>query len=80
MLVRAAQELAVDLGRSFMVGDRWRDVECGARAGCTTVFIDCGYSEDLQSKPTYAVRSFVEAVDLILSVRSVLAHGDAGSR
>ena len=28
------------LGRSVMVGDRWRDVEAGRRAGCRTVFID----------------------------------------
>ena len=28
-----------------MVGDRWRDVEAGQRAGCRTVFVDRGYDE-----------------------------------
>ena len=31
---------AIDLAGSFMVGDRWRDVEAGRRAGCRTVFLD----------------------------------------
>lgn len=80
MLIQAAQELGLDLGRSFMVGDRWRDVDCGARAGCTTVFIDHGYSEGLRRKPDYRVRSFVESVDLILSLRSASAHGGSFCR
>ena len=29
----------IDLGGSFMVGDRWRDVEAGLTAGCTTLLI-----------------------------------------
>ena len=39
MVFAAAERLAIDLARSFMVGDRWRDVECGWNAGCRTVFI-----------------------------------------
>jgi D-glycero-D-manno-heptose 1,7-bisphosphate phosphatase len=44
MLLEAARDLNLDLGSSVMVGDRWRDVEAGQRAGCRTVFIDRGYS------------------------------------
>ena len=40
LLFDAADDLGLDLGRSFMVGDRWRDVEAGRRAGCRTVLID----------------------------------------
>ena len=42
MLRRAARELGIELGQSWMVGDRWRDVDCGHAAGCRTIFIDRG--------------------------------------
>lgn len=45
LLERAASDLGLDLRRSYMVGDRWRDVEAGQRAGCRTVFVDRGYDE-----------------------------------
>jgi D-glycero-D-manno-heptose 1,7-bisphosphate phosphatase len=45
LLLDAARRYGIDLARSFMVGDRWRDVEAGAAAGCRTVWIECGYRE-----------------------------------
>jgi len=54
-----------DLARSFMVGDRWRDVEAGLNAGCQTVFIDRGYDER-QPQADRRVKSLSEAVDWIL--------------
>ena len=39
-----------------MVGDRWRDVEAGRRAGCRTVFIDLGYAERRPEPPADYVR------------------------
>jgi D-glycero-D-manno-heptose 1,7-bisphosphate phosphatase len=45
MLLEAAATHAIDLAQSFMVGDRWRDIDAGAAAGCRTVWIDRGYRE-----------------------------------
>jgi D-glycero-D-manno-heptose 1,7-bisphosphate phosphatase len=45
LLLEAAGKYAVELPASFMVGDRWRDVEAGRRAGCRTIFLDYGYRE-----------------------------------
>jgi len=45
MLRRMEKERDIDLRRSFLVGDRWRDIEAGIAAGCKTIFIDYGYSE-----------------------------------
>ncbi|MDI3342039.1 MAG: HAD family hydrolase [Sphaerobacter sp.] len=42
MLHRAARELGLDLGRSWLVGDILDDVEAGRRAGCRTVLVDLG--------------------------------------
>ena len=66
MLLDAALELNLDLGRSWMVGDRWRDIDCGTRAGVRTVFIDFGYAEELHAAPDFTVRSFAEAAEVIL--------------
>ncbi|HVW21324.1 MAG TPA: HAD-IIIA family hydrolase [Opitutaceae bacterium] len=67
MLEDAAAALGLDLSRSWMVGDRWRDVDCGQRAGVRTVFIDFGYAEELRAPPDFTVRSFSEAAEIILS-------------
>ena len=67
MLLDAAQALGLDLARSWMVGDRWRDVDCGKNAGCRTIFLDRGYDEPLRQKPDFTVRGFGEAVGIILA-------------
>jgi D-glycero-D-manno-heptose 1,7-bisphosphate phosphatase len=69
MLLDAALELNLDLARSWMIGDRWRDIDCGQRAGVRTVFIDFGYAEELRAKPDFTVRSFREAADVILGTK-----------
>ena len=68
MLLRAARELGIDLARSWMVGDRWRDVDCGYAAGCRTIFIDRGYSEELRQPPDYRAKGLLEAAELILRI------------
>lgn len=40
MLLKAAEELHIDLSQSWMVGDSYRDVEAGKRAGCKTILIN----------------------------------------
>lgn len=68
MLRRAARELNIDLASSFMVGDRWRDIDCGHAAGCTTMLIDYDYDEALRQPPDHRVKSLFEAADIILEV------------
>lgn len=67
MILKAARELGLDLARSWMVGDRWRDVDCGVNAGVRTIFIDAGYSEALKAQPAYTVTDFPAAVAIILA-------------
>jgi D-glycero-D-manno-heptose 1,7-bisphosphate phosphatase len=68
MLRRAAMTLDLDLGASFMVGDRWRDVDCGYAAGCRTIFIDYGYAESLRQPPDFRARDLLEAARIIVDV------------
>ena len=67
MLLRAAKELGVDLALSCMVGDRWRDIDCGHAAGCKTIFIDRGYAEELKQKPDFSALHLGEAANIFLT-------------
>ena len=49
LLQRAAAELDISLPTSFMVGDRWRDIEAGRRVGCTTILVREAYSGEIQA-------------------------------
>jgi D-glycero-D-manno-heptose 1,7-bisphosphate phosphatase len=66
-LLQAAERHGVDLVRSYMVGDRWRDVEAGQRAGCVPVFIDYEYAERQPAPPFLRVHSLAEAAELIVT-------------
>lgn len=67
LLEQAAREHLVDLKGSYMVGDRWRDVEAGQAAGCRTIFLNYGYAEPKPENPDFICHSLKEAVAWIES-------------
>jgi D-glycero-D-manno-heptose 1,7-bisphosphate phosphatase len=67
LLVEGARRHGVDLTRSYMVGDRWRDIEAGRGAGCATVLVDRGYAERRAEGYDVAVGDLVEAASWILA-------------
>jgi len=69
LLLEAARDWNIDLPASFMVGDGWKDIEAGRRAGCKTVFVDHGYTERQPDNPDHRVGSLIEAVGWILQHR-----------
>jgi D-glycero-D-manno-heptose 1,7-bisphosphate phosphatase len=66
LLLQACEDLSLDPTSSFMVGDRWVDVEAGRRAGCRTVLIDRPYSAVNGVDPSYKTDSLLAAVGWIL--------------
>jgi D-glycero-D-manno-heptose 1,7-bisphosphate phosphatase len=67
MVLEAAARYAVDLQRSFLIGDRWRDIDCGAAAGVRTVLIERGYGERApEHAPDYTAESLGGAAEWIL--------------
>jgi len=50
MLLRAARELDLDLGRCFAIGDSVRDIEAGRRAGCRAVLVRTGYGAETEAR------------------------------
>jgi D-glycero-D-manno-heptose 1,7-bisphosphate phosphatase len=70
MLLAAAAKWNIDLSRSFIIGDRWRDTEAGQAAGCTTIFIDYGYDEKQPERVDYRAASLAEAAKIILETEN----------
>jgi len=68
MLQDASRALGIDLRASWMVGDRWRDIDCGHAAGCRTILIDHGYAEGLRQPPDFRAKDLREAADMILDL------------
>ena len=67
LIEQAAERYGIDLAHSFLVGDRWRDVDAGAAAGCRTILIDHHYRERPPAKePDYRARSLAAAARWIL--------------
>jgi D-glycero-D-manno-heptose 1,7-bisphosphate phosphatase len=66
MILRAREKLGVDPAGSFMVGDRWRDIEAGRRAGCRTILIGSGYGETFPYAPTIKLASLPDAASWII--------------
>src|SRR6185503_1526485 len=66
MLLEAAAASGLSLQDSFLIGDRWRDIEAGRRADCRTVLLGDGYNERAAIDPHARAASLAEAVDWIL--------------
>lgn len=69
LINEAAEVLGIDLSRSFLVGDRWKDVAAGINAGVECFFIDYSYSERAPDQPFTVVTSLLEAVQIVIGDR-----------
>ena len=69
MLLKAAQEMDIDLEQSWMVGDSYRDIAAGKKAGCQTILINSSAhpAKKLQDdpEPDHKAVNIVEAVNII---------------
>ncbi len=74
MLLQAAQEYRVDLGRSWMIGDRMTDVEAGHRAGARTVLVNSSEKPEKSqyAAPDFVCASIVDVAKMILSQESAI--------
>jgi D-glycero-D-manno-heptose 1,7-bisphosphate phosphatase len=71
MLLEAAKRWRIELGKSFMVGDRWSDVAAGQAAGCRSILIKKRYSEARRCRPDWAADDLAEAAGIILSQKPI---------
>jgi D-glycero-D-manno-heptose 1,7-bisphosphate phosphatase len=69
LIDEATIKYSIDLKNSFLIGDRWRDVDAGNAAGCTTFFINRNYDEKQPLNADFYVESLKSAVSIILGDR-----------
>jgi D,D-heptose 1,7-bisphosphate phosphatase len=80
MLLQAAHDLDIDLTRSYLVGDRFRDMEAANKVGVKGVLVKTGYGQELlqddgpdkaapENKPDFIAADILEAVRWILKDR-----------
>jgi len=69
MLYAAAVEREIALGGSYLIGDRWRDIEAGHRAGCTTILVDSGHDEGVTVEPDVRMPDLDRAASWIVTHR-----------
>jgi histidinol phosphatase-like enzyme len=78
MLLQASRDLALDLSRSWLIGDVLDDVAAGRAAGCRTVLIDAGHETEWASgpgrTPHYITSSLVGAAAFIVSASQRAPH------
>ena len=67
LILEAAALFDIDLANSYMVGDRWKDIEAGKNAGCKTIFINYAYSEKQPGGYDFSVQKPSEIVDIIFA-------------
>ena len=75
MLLRAKEEMGIDLGASYVIGDSYRDVEAGHRVGSTTILVLTGYGKEELAhgsshwpiQPHHIALDLLEAVDWLLA-------------
>jgi D-glycero-D-manno-heptose 1,7-bisphosphate phosphatase len=66
MLFEAAAEFDIDLAGSYSIGDKSADIECGRRAGTSTILVRTGYGADQVCQPDFTADDVVQAVGLVL--------------
>jgi len=67
MFLQASDKYGVNFQQSYLIGDRWKDIEAGRTAGCKTIFLDYHYNELLRSTPDFTATSTRKASEWIVS-------------
>src|SRR5215208_2104563 len=83
MLLRAADELGLELTRSWFIGDILDDVEAGNRAGCRTILVDLGTERSPERptrRPDYVGRDTVHALRIVAAVEGIVVPVELGYR
>jgi len=69
LLVRASKKWKINFNKSFMIGDRWKDILAGKKVGCKTIFINNNYKNDKKVKADFTFTSLLNAVNKIEKLR-----------
>ena len=65
LIIDAQKEYGLNLTASWLIGDRWKDIDAGTAVGCNTVFLEYGYDEKLRTRPNHTIANLEQLVPLI---------------
>ena len=65
LLLKAGKKWNVDYKQSFMIGDRWRDIQAGKNAGCKTIYLDYNYKDIKPKNPDFVTDTLLNATYII---------------
>ena len=74
MILTAAREHALDVSKSFVIGDRWRDIEMGLAAGTKSVLVETGYGRTESSRRPANIAEVPVTATLIDAVSWILRN------
>jgi D-glycero-D-manno-heptose 1,7-bisphosphate phosphatase len=72
LLLKAAEELDINLSLSWMIGDGLTDIQAGEKAGCKTILLGrmkcdlCSLMDELNARPDFVAKNLLEAVKLVV--------------
>ena len=66
MVLQAARDFAIALPRSYFIGDKSADIECGRRAGTRTILVMTGYGAQQTCTPDWRAPEVTQAIRLVL--------------
>jgi len=67
MIFILSKKWKIDLKKSFLIGDNWKDMEAGKSAGCITIILDQPYNQLVEAD--FRVKNLERAVDMIKSIK-----------
>ena len=65
MVLKSKSKYKLDLKKSFIIGDRWRDIGVGKKTGCISILIDRNYDEKMIFKPNFIVKKIRDIYKII---------------
>jgi D-glycero-D-manno-heptose 1,7-bisphosphate phosphatase len=71
MLLRAAHDLGIDLGQSYLIGDTRKDMQAALKAGVKAVLVRTGYGREAEAEPSDAAPNYV-ADDILEAVKWIM--------
>jgi D-glycero-D-manno-heptose 1,7-bisphosphate phosphatase len=74
MILTASREHALDVSKSFVIGDRWRDIEMGLAAGTKAVLVETGYGRTESSRRPANIPDVPVSATLIDAVSWILRN------
>ena len=70
LLLQARKKWNVDFKKSFIIGDRWRDIQAGEKVGCKTIYLNYNYKDIKPENPNFTTDTLLNAVYIIEKVQN----------